>query len=159
MIFLRDKFWKYICWKYWERRDSKPLAWRIHDLFITHESCSFVDRRGWIIILPLWYFKLYYTRNNMYKISKKYWGTRVRSQKNSLTNVGLAKRCSSSLKRKNASISATWIHVCWAWGVHPEPVLGSMLRWACSHPSMSSAHAPGQAWAYNTMSEPISLGP
>jgi len=38
-------------------------------------------------------------------------------------------------------------------------VLGSMLRWACSHLSMGSAHAPGQAWAYTTMSEPISLGP
>jgi hypothetical protein len=159
MIFLRDKFLKYICWKYWERRDSKPLAWRIHDLFITHESCSFVDRRGWIIILPLWYFKLYYTRNNMYKISKKILRDSCEVSKKFSDECWARKKVFKLFKKKEC------IHKCYldpcmlGLGVHPEPVLGSMLRWACSHPSMSSAHAPGQAWAYNTMSEPISLGP
>jgi hypothetical protein len=51
------------------------LTWRIHGVFIAHESYPFMKMRGCSVILHLWYFKLYYTQNNTYWINIKYWGT------------------------------------------------------------------------------------
>jgi hypothetical protein len=64
------------------------LAWRIYGVFITHKSYYFMVRRGLSVILPLWYFELYFTQNNTYLINIKYRETRIESWENTQGVLG-----------------------------------------------------------------------
>jgi hypothetical protein len=55
-----------------EKEEIKNLWLKGFMIYLSHESCSFIERRGWNVILFLWYFKLYSTQNNTYCTSAKY---------------------------------------------------------------------------------------
>jgi hypothetical protein len=91
------------------------LAWRIYGVFITHKSYYFMVRRGLSVILPLWYFELYFTQNNTYLINIKYQETRIESRENTQGVLG-----ADPLKMRNGSRHAVWTQACWAWGALPN---------------------------------------
>ena len=74
--------------------------YRSHGVFITHESCHFVERKDWSVISPLWYFELYYTQNNTYWIDIKYRGTRTWFRKKIYGECWAWVRCPSPLEVK-----------------------------------------------------------
>jgi hypothetical protein len=41
-----------------ENEDYEHLFWRSHGVFIAHESCSYIERKDWSVVLSLWYFKM-----------------------------------------------------------------------------------------------------
>jgi hypothetical protein len=111
----------------------------IRGVFITHESYFFMEKRGWSVILPLWYFKLYSTQNNMYCINIKYWMICMGSQKNIWWVLGLGPLEMKmglgalpgpkhvELKRESSSSRGCW-------GARPPPRVVALSHpcWACT---------------------------